>query len=267
MFDPAHGYGALVAAWTALSRTHAVEVRCVPCDRDGRSLLVLDIAPDPSTQCVALCAGVHGDEPAAPWALLSLVRDALLDRRFAYRAWCCTNPTGYEAETRANADGDDINRSYSRDGRNGSTPEARAVERENRDRRFTLSLDLHEDYEADGFYCYEPVVAGTAPLGRHVVQAVDDAGFAVQELAAGYDLGYPTDAAHLRQLERGRVLPNVEEEVRHFGAGLPYSMYLLWTGMAQRAMTLETPRRRAWDERIAIHRVAVVTALTVLGRV
>ena len=73
---------------------------------------------------VMLSAGVHGDEPAAPWALLSLVRDGLLDRRFAYRMWPCTNPTGYEAGTRENAEGADVNRSF---GRGGTTPEARAI--------------------------------------------------------------------------------------------------------------------------------------------
>ena len=100
---------------------------------------------------------MHGDEPAAPWALLSLVRDGLLDRAFSYRLWPCTNPTGYAAGTRANAEGLDINRSF---GGGGSTPEARAILTANRDRQFALSIDLHEDPEAQGFYCYELSEAG-----------------------------------------------------------------------------------------------------------
>ncbi|HEX3549955.1 MAG TPA: succinylglutamate desuccinylase/aspartoacylase family protein, partial [Candidatus Elarobacter sp.] len=96
-------------------------------------------AGDANAPTVSIHAGVHGDERAAPWALLSIVRDGLLDARFAYRMWPCLNPSGYAAGTRANAEGDDINRSFSR---GGTTPESRAVLTANRDRRFVLALDL-----------------------------------------------------------------------------------------------------------------------------
>jgi murein peptide amidase A len=228
------------------------------------SLLLVDLDRASGKPRVALAAGVHGDEPAAPWALLSLVRDGLLDARFSYRVWCCTNPSGYRRGTRTNADGADINRSFSRDGGAGRTPEALAIERANAGERFALSLDLHEDYEARGFYCYEPVIDGTAPLGSRVIRAVDDAGLPVEEIGVEFDLGYPPEASHVRALERGRVLPDVAAEVQHFD-GLPYSMYLLWTGTAHRTMTLESPSTRPWDERIATHRVAAVAALSTLA--
>ena len=225
------------------------------------SLLLADVRVSDARPCVALAAGVHGDEPAAPWALHSAVRDGLLDARLAYRIWICTNPTGYAAGTRVNAQGADVNRSFSRDGLHATTAEARAIERANEGRTFELSLDMHEDFEAQGFYCYEPVVGEPAGLGRAVVQSVAEAGLPVQELTGDFDLGYPPAATHLRVLERGLVMPNVEAEVNHF-EGLPYSMYLLWTGTARRTMTLETPSSRAWDERIAMHRIAVVGAVS-----
>jgi hypothetical protein len=259
----AHDYAALERAWRELAAARGLALRDVPCD-GARRLLLLDDGGADRGPVVGLSAGVHGDEPAAPWALLSLLRDGLLDRRFSYRIWCCTNPTGYARRTRENAEGADVNRSYSPDGRSAPTPEARAIEAHNRGVRFALNLDMHEDYEAAGFYCYEPLVADGAPLGACVARAMDDAGFPLQEFDAGYDLGYPPGAAHLRGLERGRVLPNVAEEVRHFGAGLPYSMYLLWTGTAARTMTMETPRGAPWIERIAMHRVAAVNAIAAL---
>jgi len=255
-------YEALIAAWHAAAALSGLALREIPCG-GGEPLFIAERTGTESGRCVALSAGVHGDEPAAPWALLSLVRDGLLDGGFDYRIWCCTNPSGYRMGTRENGAGLDVNRSFSRDGRSAVTPEARAVERENRGRRFELSLDLHEDHEAGGFYCYEPVVDGCAPLGRRVVQSLDDAGFPVEDLHDAFDLGYPAEAGHLRLLQRGRVLPDVQAEVRHFD-GLPYSMYLLWTGVAHRTMTLETPRSRSWQERVAMHRVAVVTALDAL---
>jgi len=258
--DKATGYDDLAAAWDALAAASAFSVRRVA-RHESEPLLLAESAWTSRKPCVSLSAGVHGDEPAAPWALLSIARDGLLDERFAYRIWCCTNPAGYRRRTRENGGGIDINRSFSRDGRSAGTPEAATIERANEGVRFALSLDLHEDHEALGFYCYEPVVEGSAPLGGGVVQAMLDAGLPVQELRADFDLGYPDDAAHMRALERGRVMPDVAAEVAYFD-GLPYSMYLLWTGTAHRTMTLEAPRARPWDERVAVLRVAVVAALT-----
>jgi hypothetical protein len=249
-------YADLVAAWKSLRTRGALSVREVACAGAGRTLLLAESIAAAGAPLVALSAGVHGDEPAAPWALLSIVRDGLLDRRFNYRMWCCTNPSGYERGTRENAEGNDINRSFDR---GGTTPESRAIITSNRDRRFALALDLHEDFEADGFYCYEPVMEGTAPIGASVVRAIDDEGYPVQDLDERFELGYPEEAAHLRVLERGRVLPDPVAE-REFFPGTPYSLYMLRRS-TKRALTIESPRPLAWNARIAIHRIAVVAAL------
>jgi hypothetical protein len=251
-------YEALSAAWKALRGTRGVTVREVACAGARRTLLLAEIPAAPGAPAVALSAGGHGDEPAGPWALLSLARDGLLDDRFAYRIWACTNPSGYALGTRANAEGNDINRSFNG---GGKTPESRAIVVANRDRRFELAIDLHEDFEAEGFYCYEPVIAGEAPLGASLVRALDDEGFPVATLDDAFDLGYPPEAHHLRLLERGRVLPDPDAE-RAFFDGTPYSLYMLRRA-ARRALTLESPRVRTWEERIAMHRVAVVAALAV----
>ena len=206
-----------------------------------------------------MTAGVHGDEPAGPWALYSIVESGLLDTRFAYRIWPCTNPSGNRVGTRTNAEGKDVNRSFSLE---VQTPESRAIMAETAGRRYAVALDLHEDFEADGFYCYEPVIDGAAPLSRAILQAIEAAGFPLQTLDHLFDLGYPRDpekAAQMRTLERGRVLVNAAAEIRHF-VGLPLSLYLL-SSAAQRYVTMETPRRRAWEDRIAMHRIAVVAAL------
>ena len=251
-------YEDLVLAWKAIRRTHGLSVREVACVGAQRTLLVAELG---STQAPAIhvTAGVHGDEPAGPWALLSIVRDGLLDPRFAYRIWPCTNPSGYQAGTRENAEGNDVNRSFSR---GGTTPESKAIITANRDRKYFMALDLHEDFEAEGFYCYEPVVDGEALLGRTILDAIEFAGFPLQPLDHLFDLGYPKDpaiAASLRTLEPGRVLVNVPEETRHF-RGLPLSLYLLRSA-THRYVTVETPRRRPWDERIAMHRVASAAVL------
>jgi hypothetical protein len=239
-----------------------VRVREVACVGAPRTLLMAE-AGDATRPTVSIHAGVHGDERAAPWALLAIVRDGLLDGRFAYRMWPCLNPTGYAAGTRENAEGNDINRSFSR---GGTTPESRAVFTANRDRKFVLALDLHEDFEAHGCYVYEPLRSGVAPqFAERIVRALDDAGLPVQTLASGFDLGAPPDVDidALYRIERGAVLPDYDMEITVF-PGLPSSIALMYRGTPS-ALTFESPRPRPWDERIAAHRVAVTTALSVLA--
>jgi hypothetical protein len=253
-------YDELAAAWRAL-RVRGVRVREVACVGAPRTLLIAELG-DAAAPAVSISAGVHGDEPAAPWGLLSLVRDGLLDSRFSYRLWPCLNPSGYVAGTRANADGADINRSFTR---GGTTPEARAVFTANRDRRFLLGIDLHEDYEAEGCYVYEPLRDGFTPyFSGPVVRALDDAGFPVQTFSGEFDLGAPpgSDLSEMYALGRGAVLVNYEVELRVF-EGLPSSLALMYRGTPN-ALTFESPRPRPWDERIAAHRVAVTTALALL---
>ncbi len=235
-------------------------MREVACVGSPRTLVLAEIPGPPGCEVVAISAGVHGDEPAAPWALLSLVADGLLDRRFGYRIWTCTNPSGFERGTRENADGIDINRSF---GRGGISPEARAIITSNRDRKFALAIDLHEDFEALGFYLYEPIVEARAPYGAAIVRAMDDAGMPVQELDDVFELGYPPEAQHLRALERGRVHPDPDAE-RAFFPHTPYSLYMMRRA-AKRALTIESPRTQAWNDRIAMHRTAVVIAVDVLA--
>ncbi len=253
-------YDDLAREWRAL-RARGVRVREIACVGAPRTLLVAE-AGDASAPVVAMSAGVHGDEPAAPWGLLSIVRDGLLDPRFAYRIWPCLNPSGYVAGTRANAEGQDVNRSFSR---GGTTPEARAVLTANRDRRFILTLDMHEDFEAEGCYVYEPLRPGFAPkFSPLILRALDDAGIGAEELDEDFDLGLPSgfDAGAMYVVERGAVIVDYEAEVRAF-EGLPGSLASMYRGTPA-ALTFETPRPRSWEERIAAHRLFVTTALAAL---
>ena len=233
------------------------------CVGASRTLLVAELPADrrlgDATLTVGIAAGVHGDEPAGPWALLSLVRDGLLDRAFSYRLWPCSNPSGYVAGTRQSADGADINRSF---GGAGSTPEARAILTANRDRHFALSLDLHEDPESAGFYCYEIAAAGAGPaVGPACVHAVEEAGFPIEEFGPSFDLGYPAGFSASVCVERGLVVSTAEAEFAAFGKSLPYNPALLRRRAAGRTLTFESPRALPWESRLAIHRVAVVAAL------
>ena len=216
---------------------------------------------DPRRPVVTISAGIHGDEPAGVWALLSIVSDGLLDPRFSYRLWPCFNPTGFEAGIRANAEGTDVNRSF---GRGGTSPEAKAILTANRDRRFVLSIDLHEDHEATGFYAYETAPSGRpSSYARPLTAALEEAGFPLQDLTPEYDLG-PAGSETAQTRSRGAVVVDATREAPFFGRALPLGLVLVRKAVPC-ALTFETPRSLDPAARVAMHRVAVVEALRQLG--
>lgn len=248
-----HSYADLQARWKALRAQREIAVREVACIGAPRTLLCADFG-DAQSAAIAISAGVHGDEPAGPWAALALVEDDDLDSRYAYRMWPCTNPSGYLNGTRENADGADVNRSF---GRGGQTPESRAIITANRDRKFAVSIDLHEDCDAVGFYCYE---YGEGDLGRSVVDAVAQAGYPIQDLAL-CDLGAPVQGL---MLDDGVVRPPEALEIEAIG-GLSYTLSVV-RHATRRALTFESPLQLPWEDRIAIHRIAVKAAIAALSK-
>lgn len=229
-----------------------IAVREVACAGAARTLLCADFG-ESQAPAIALAAGVHGDEPVPPWALLALVEHGELDSRYSYRLWPCTNPSGYQSGTRENAEGVDVNRSF---GRGGQTPEARAIVTANRDRKFAVSIDLHEDCDAAGFYCYE---YGEGDIGRAVVESVAAAAYPVQDLAR-CDLGAPVQDM---LLDDGVVRPPAAREIDAIG-GLSYTLSVV-RHATRRALTFETPAQLPWEDRVAIHRIAVKAAIGALS--
>ena len=101
---------------------------------------------------VYLSAGVHGDEPAPPWALLRLMQEECFDERCAWYVCPLINPAGFRRATRENGTGLDINRDY----KSMQTPEVRAhIGWLQRQPQFDVVFCLHEDWESQGFYLYE----------------------------------------------------------------------------------------------------------------
>jgi len=237
-------------------RERGARVREIACVGAPRTLLCVELG-ETAAPAIALAAGVHGDEPAGPWALLAMLEEDALDPRFAYRIYPCTNPTGYDAGTRASVDGDDVNRTF---GRGGRSPEARAIVTANRDRKFELSLDLHEDRDAIGFYCYD-YTAGR--IGDAVAAAMRAAGHPLQRFEGGYDLGFALPAETVTYAE-GIVRADPVAEAESLGA-LTYTLALA-RNAAKRALTLETPTSAPWETRLAMHRIATATAIAALSQ-
>lgn len=243
-------YRELERRWRALCASGSLRLREVACPNAACSLLCVE-SGDPSLPTVAIAAGVHGDEPAGPWALLALAESRSLDPRFAYRIWPCTNPNGFSAGTRGNADGVDVNRTF---GGAGASPEASAILATNRG-TFALSLDLHEDCDASGFYCYE---YGGGEIGRRVVAVLEEEGFEIDPLETTFGLAGPLDDTHCTR-EPGRVVADASDEAALLG-GLSYSLALA-RGPARHALTFETPSSAAWETRLAMHGAAARAAI------
>jgi len=246
-------YDTLVAAWCELAAAGTVALQTV---RAGETELLHACIDRSHASLVVISAGVHGDEPAGPSALLELVREGL-PAQFAYELWPCTNPTGYRLGTRQNAQGVDINRAYG----DGRTAESAAVAACWPSRVPILTLDLHEDFEAAGFYCYERAVHGRfrAP---ELIARLERAGIPIQDDLNGIDLGMPSEEAERRGLwyvERGwiRVLGHDPEWARD---GRPFSAWVTEQGVSH-ALTLEAPRLAPWELRVRSLVLAVRTAL------
>ena len=124
---------------------------------------------------IYLSSGIHGDEPAGPLALLQLLREKFFDDNSHWLICPALNPGALTAKTRENPGGIDVNRDY----RAPKSPEAtQHLDFMNRQtgvfaRRFALSILLHEDWEAKGFYMYELNRTENPLLGPKVLAAVD----------------------------------------------------------------------------------------------
>jgi hypothetical protein len=121
------------------------------------------------TRNIYISTGIHGDEPAGPLA----VRQLLQEDRWPVNAdiWLCPclNPGGFPLNRRENADGVDLNRDY----RHLQSAEVRAhVAWLEKQPRFDLTLCLHEDWEAHGFYVYEVNPDHESSFGENIIEAV-----------------------------------------------------------------------------------------------
>lgn len=203
-------------------------------------------APGPS---IYLSAGIHGDEPAPPQALLRLVQQGCFGPQANWTICPLLNPTGMARGTRANAAGIDLNRDYE----HPVTPEVRAhVAWLRRQPRFHAAICVHEDYEATGFYLYELNPDRRPSAADAALAAV--APLCPIEQAAVID-GRATDAPGIIRPVTDPLLRNQWPEaiyLRHHHTTLSY--------------TFETPTTQPLEQRMATHGAAIRAALEILTR-
>ncbi len=114
----------------------------------------LPLAAPVSMLCprIYISAGIHGDEPAGPLAVVRLLQDNHWPANAEIYLHPCLNPCGFSLNRRDNGKGLDLNRDYL----DLQSTEIRAhVAWLQKQPNFDLCLCLHEDWEAHGFYLYE----------------------------------------------------------------------------------------------------------------
>ena len=115
---------------------------------------------------VYISSGMHGDEPAGPEAIRSLLEMGFFSERYHWQIVPVINPIGLQSGTRENAQGLDLNRDYyhlkSEEVRNHvAWLEQQTVP--------NLMLSLHEDWESTGYYFYEINTRGDQPEQAQVL--------------------------------------------------------------------------------------------------
>lgn len=189
---------------------------------------------------VYLSAGVHGDEPAGTEALVTWAeQNAARLATLPLLLFPCLNPHGLAANSRHDAGGHDINRSF----HNGRHAVARSVSRLVESTRFSAALHLHEDYDAEGAYVYE-LTRKDEGWGRKLLAAADP--LIPRDHRPRIDGRHAADG-----LIRRRVTAATFEKI-----GLPEAVWL-WFGHTDRSFTFETPSEFALGQRVAAQ-VAVI---------
>lgn len=118
---------------------------------------------------VYISAGIHGDEPAGPLAVLSLLQKNQWPQNAEVTIVPCLNPMGFVCNKRENDQGLDLNRDY----RRLQSSEVRAhISWLTTKPMFDVHFCLHEDWESHGFYLYEQNPRSLPSLSKRIIEAV-----------------------------------------------------------------------------------------------
>lgn len=190
---------------------------------------------------VYINGGTHGDEPAGVEAAL-----AFLER--GWQRWAdgvrfdvipCLCPWSYVHNARLNVQQVDVNWAFLRD----DVPEIDILKRFIAGRVFEAAIDLHEDWESDGFYLYE-LFRDRKPIGQAMVGQV------AQICPLNTNAEIEGEVA-----VNGVIHPNMDVAKRKRGEGIPIALYQ--RGYTGHLVTTESPTTHPMSIRVAAHLAAL----------
>jgi hypothetical protein len=176
-----------------------------------------------SSARIYISAGIHGDEPAGPLAILKLLQENHWPENVEIFLLPCLNPIGFTLNTRENSERTDLNRDY----RNSKSAEIRShIAWLERQAKFDFYLCLHEDWESHGFYLYEQNPDRKNSLAEKIIESV--------KKVCPIDFSETIEG---RPAKSGIVRPNILPEER---PDWPEAFYLI-THKSRLGYTLEAP--------------------------
>ncbi|MFD2257765.1 M14 family metallocarboxypeptidase [Luteolibacter algae] len=138
---------------------------------DGK-ILAWEREPTQPGPVVYLSAGIHGDEPAGPLALLELMESGTFSHCVHWLICPALNPGGLAVGRRENRAGVDLNRDYLQ---SRSLETAAHIAWLKRHPVPEIFISFHEDWESTGFYFYEINCGEDCPQrARAILSAVSE---------------------------------------------------------------------------------------------
>ncbi|MDD5434491.1 MAG: M14 family metallocarboxypeptidase [Nitrospira sp.] len=205
---------------------------------------------------IALSAGIHGDEPAGVEAILHFLEGNEGESTeikkwtdvYKFTIFPCTNPTGYERNTRENFEGIDLNRWF---GNKTPPAEVELIQNAIKGKRFSFYMDFHEDIDGEGFYLYEVGKERERTLAEGIIKSVS--------LTHAIDMRQNIDGL---TSSRGIISPNPNnKEFPLKKSNLPLPVYLFIKGVPH-CITTESPTLFSFEERVRMHLTALNFVLT-----
>jgi murein peptide amidase A len=231
-----HDVPFLVKRWHAVARVARLDIRTIYVSGDYPVLFIhTPVAAGPR---LYLSAGVHGDEAAPVSALLEWAADntALLTT-LPVAIFPLFNPSGLTLNTRADHKGIDLNRRF----HDACHPHIKAWWNAIGDMRFSHGLCMHEDYDAQGIYCYELSRSARLDCAERMIEAC--------EAHIPRDPRVSIDGRAVRQgFLRRRKPPDLP--------GMPEAV-ALYMHSTDHTMTFETPSEHSLADRIGAHRAFI----------
>lgn len=259
-------YEAIISRIKSLSKQyHVLKLGNIKTGSSKFPFYTIDVpSSKPQAPNILLCAGIHGDEPAGIEALLFFLEHSIEQycRSFSFTIFPCLNPRGYEAATRENNRGIDLNRNFL-----SHNPELETrlvcdyLKRTNK--KYLFAWEMHEDNHLQpepgytlrdnprAFYLY--VVSPTNTIAQHVIRDLKKNKVAVTKKKEIY--GESSDDGVISDNKKSIPSPRkgtFDEEMRKYTS----STY-----------TSETPTSWSFSKRVRAHSLALTAALTAFSQI
>lgn len=198
---------------------------------------------------ILITSGIHGEEQAAPYALLQFIQGHIKKylHDYTFTIIPIINPTGFSKKTRRGSGNRDLNRYF---GKEGCFPENNIVLEFLKDKTFDHHFDMHEDIDIrhGGAYVYENgsnhgSEAKILELTREFLSWIETQGIKINRSPVIYGARNDQGIIH-RPVEH-----QPDAKIQKLGALVPV---LLTRSITKRGTTLETSMWYPFDLRVTV---------------